>query len=152
MEDDNHKFVCIPRVYEFEFVLYSLHLWKIVDVYLHHEGNFVGEPKVGYEGGDVDIIRNIDVDTITVVRVCDLLLDVYKTVPTSCHYRDNTFKTFDLAINNFESDLDVRYLISVLQYQTELHLYYEHGQVHDLLELNEKEIRELKKVEAERRK
>ncbi|PKI51384.1 hypothetical protein CRG98_028245 [Punica granatum] len=69
MEDDNHKFVYIP----------SLQLWKIVDVYLHHGGKFVGEPK------------------------------------------------------------------------TELHLYYEHSQVDDPLELNEEEIRELERVEAERR-
>ncbi|PKI37088.1 hypothetical protein CRG98_042522 [Punica granatum] len=82
-----------------------------MDVYLHHGGKFVGEPIVGYEGGD----------------------------------------TFDLAINNFESDLDARYLISVLQDQTELHLYYEHAQVDYPLELNEEEIRELERVEAERK-
>ncbi|PKI52237.1 hypothetical protein CRG98_027412 [Punica granatum] len=69
MEDDNHKFVCLP----------SMHLWKTVDVYLHHGGKFVGEPGVGYEGGDVEIIRNVDVDTITAVEVCDSLPNVYRT-------------------------------------------------------------------------
>ncbi|OWM75763.1 hypothetical protein CDL15_Pgr009407 [Punica granatum] len=140
MEDDNHKFVSIP----------SLHLWKTVDVYLYHGGKFVRESKVSYEGGDIDIIRNVDVDTITAAGVCDLLPDVYRTTPTSSHYKDPTFKTFDLAINNFESDLDVRYLISVLQDQTKLHLYYEHSQVDDPLELNEEDIRELERVEDER--
>ncbi|PKI42021.1 hypothetical protein CRG98_037583 [Punica granatum] len=105
-------------------------------------------PRVGYEGG---IIRNIDVGTITAIGVCDLLPDAYRIAPTSCHYRDPTFQTFDLTLNNFESDLDARYLMSILQDQIELHLYYEHGQIDDSLELNEEDIRKLERVEDERR-
>ncbi|OWM68472.1 hypothetical protein CDL15_Pgr024612 [Punica granatum] len=64
---------------------------------------------------------------------------------------DPILQTFDLAINNFESDLNARYLISVLEDQTKLHLYYEYGQVDDPLKLNEEKIRELERVEDERR-
>ncbi|PKI38911.1 hypothetical protein CRG98_040683 [Punica granatum] len=68
-----------------------------------------------------------------------------------CIPRDPILQTFDLAINNFESDLNARYLISVLEDQTKLHLYYEYGQVDDPLKLNEEKIRELERVEDERR-
>ncbi|PKI51661.1 hypothetical protein CRG98_027963 [Punica granatum] len=78
------------------------------------------------------------------------LLRNSRTAPTSCHYGNPTFKTFDLAINNFESDFDTSYLISALHDHTEVNLYYEHGQVDDHLQLNEEEIRELERVEAER--
>ncbi|PKI64083.1 hypothetical protein CRG98_015527 [Punica granatum] len=122
-----------------------------MNMYLPHGGKFVGEPRVGYEGGDVCIIKNVDLDTITAVGVCDLMSDVYRNSPTTYHYGDPTFQTFDLAINNFEFDLDARYLIRVLHDQTELHLYYEHGQGDDPLELNEEEIRELERVEVKRR-
>ncbi|OWM77425.1 hypothetical protein CDL15_Pgr016822 [Punica granatum] len=42
-------------------------------------------------------------------------------------------------------------LISVFQDQSELHLYYEHDHIDNLIELIEEEIKELEKIEAQRK-
>ncbi|GJV23282.1 hypothetical protein Tco_1375977 [Tanacetum coccineum] len=94
---------------------------------INHDGAFTKPPKIGYEGGKVNWINNIDSDAFSVNEVSDMMKKIgYDNVAMEFYFKESNTE-LDKGIRKLATDSDVLEMLNFVSMYKVIDLYVDHS-------------------------